>query len=77
MEVSFGQSQSCLFQSEKNTGKTQSNKVYTEELLKLMTKWQLPSYGEMIYYITKYHTKYLPNIHSREESGNNKKSQTG
>lgn len=62
-----------LFQS--NTGNTQSNKVNIEELLKLMTIQHLPTYGEMIYYITKYHIKYPLNIHNREES-TSKKGQT-
>lgn len=51
------------------------NKFNIEELLKLMTIQCLPNYGEMIYYITKYHIKYPLNIHNREES-TSKKGQT-
>lgn len=40
-----------------------------------MTIQHLPIYGEMIYYITKYHIKYPLNIHNREES-TSKKGQT-
>lgn len=40
-----------------------------------MTIQRLPNYGEMIYYITKYHIKYPLNIHNRVES-TSKKGQT-